>query len=121
MSKKLNCPLLIKESKMKPNEIYFELLKDVEDYKKGSFFDPMGGLVYGLSFNGLKIDFPNKEFFKPVTKPNTVKIAEIKEETCLNPEHNPPSHMVFDSGVYQHTCPGCGKVQTFTVNNHTLA
>lgn len=34
---------------------------------------------------------------------------------CLNPEHNPPNMMVYKSGVYEHTCPGCGHVQIFTV------
>jgi len=34
---------------------------------------------------------------------------------CVHPEHNPPSHMVYDPGVWEHTCPGCGKKITFTV------
>jgi hypothetical protein len=50
----------------------------------------------------------------------TVKIADPKnpwklEKPCFHPEHNPPSHMVFSPGTYEHTCPGCGNKITFTV------
>ena len=38
----------------------------------------------------------------------------------MHPEHNPPSHMVYTDGVYEHTCPSCGHVQTFTVLNPSL-
>ena len=38
---------------------------------------------------------------------------------CTDPEHNPPSHIVLPNGVYEHTCPRCGKVTTFTVANPT--
>jgi hypothetical protein len=24
---------------------------------------------------------------------------------CIHPEHNPPSMMVLEPGVYEHTCP----------------
>ncbi len=34
---------------------------------------------------------------------------------CLHPEHNPPTHMVFQPGVYEHECPGCGRTKRFTV------
>lgn len=34
---------------------------------------------------------------------------------CRHPEHNPPSHMVWEPGRYRHTCPGCGKVTEFNV------
>jgi hypothetical protein len=42
------------------------------------------------------------------------KIADIKPP-CLNPEHNPPSMIVLQPGIYQHICPGCGHSTTFTV------
>lgn len=45
----------------------------------------------------------------------TVKIGEV-ERPCLHPEHNPPSMVVWEPGVYQHTCPACGAKITFTVN-----
>lgn len=49
----------------------------------------------------------------------TVKIADLKP-VCNDPEHNPPSMQVFPDGVYEHTCPGCGNQQHFTVRNPTL-
>lgn len=45
----------------------------------------------------------------------TRKIADIRSQPCLNPEHNPPSMMVFKPGTYEHTCPGCGSKTIFTV------
>ena len=44
----------------------------------------------------------------------TIKIAEPKP-VCLSPEHNPPTHMVFEPGIYRHICPNCGESQEFTV------
>lgn len=44
----------------------------------------------------------------------TKKIQDLAK-LCLNPCHNPPGHMVYESGVYEHTCPGCGAVKIFTV------
>jgi hypothetical protein len=43
------------------------------------------------------------------------KIADIPKP-CLSSEHNPPSSMVYDPGVYEWTCPSCGNIITFTVN-----
>ncbi len=37
------------------------------------------------------------------------------EEICRDPEHNPPSMMVYPPGVYEHTCPRCEEKKTFTV------
>ena len=34
---------------------------------------------------------------------------------CQHPEHNPPGHMVFEPGVYEHECPGCGRKFEFIV------
>lgn len=34
---------------------------------------------------------------------------------CSSPDHNPPQHMVFPSGVYEHECPLCGRITVFTV------
>jgi hypothetical protein len=44
----------------------------------------------------------------------TKKIADFTYP-CLHPEHNPPSMRVFESGIWEHTCPSCGHKQTFTV------
>lgn len=34
---------------------------------------------------------------------------------CNDPEHKPPSHMVYEPGEYEWTCPSCGKVTKFIV------
>ena len=34
---------------------------------------------------------------------------------CLDREHNPPSMRVYEAGLWEHTCPSCGKVQLFRV------
>ena len=34
---------------------------------------------------------------------------------CLSPEHNPPAHMVYRPGVYEHVCPACGRKVVFPV------
>lgn len=47
-----------------------------------------------------KIDKPKKSWNRPI---------------CYHPDHNIPNMMVFEPGTYEHTCPGCGKVTTFTV------
>jgi len=48
----------------------------------------------------------------------TKKIADLPpDETCMNPEHNPPAHMVYRDGVYEHVCPGCGRKQVFAVRH----
>ncbi len=46
----------------------------------------------------------------------TRKIAELpRSMRCRHPEHNPPTHMVFSPGVYEHTCPQCCATIRFTV------
>jgi hypothetical protein len=47
----------------------------------------------------------------------TRKIRDIPwdRKVCYHPEHDPPGHMVYQPGVWEHTCPGCGKVTVFTV------
>lgn len=45
---------------------------------------------------------------------STRKIKDF-QDPCLHPEHNPPSHMVYSPGIYEHICPGCGKRMEFTV------
>ena len=48
----------------------------------------------------------------------TKKIANLpKGATCTSPEHRPPSHQVFEDGVYEHTCPQCGLVISFVVSS----
>ena len=52
-------------------------------------------------------------------KSGTRKVAELIKP-CIHPEHDPPTHMVYESGVYKHICPECGNEQRFRVNNPTL-
>ncbi len=42
------------------------------------------------------------------------KIGDIPN-SCLSPEHNPPSMIVLEPGLYRYTCPACGNVVEFTV------
>jgi hypothetical protein len=37
-------------------------------------------------------------------------------EICNHPGHNPPTMIVLSPGIYEHTCPACGKQQQFIVN-----
>lgn len=37
-------------------------------------------------------------------------------QPCNHPGHNPPTMIVLSPGVYEHTCPACGKKQQFVVN-----
>ena len=34
---------------------------------------------------------------------------------CHHPEHNPPTMIVLEPGVYEHTCPWCRGTVVFTV------
>lgn len=54
----------------------------------------------------------------------TKKIADLPKytsewhgikERCRDREHNPPSMVVYEPGVYEHTCSSCGNKQTFVV------
>lgn len=51
---------------------------------------------------------------------STRKIAELPAHSCSNPEHNPPGHMVYSDGIWEHVCPGCGKRQVFVVRRPRL-
>jgi hypothetical protein len=42
------------------------------------------------------------------------KIGEAKMP-CIHPEHNPPTHIVLEPGLYEYECPGCGRKITFSV------
>lgn len=48
------------------------------------------------------------------------KIKDGLPPSCTNREHNPPAYIVLSPGVYEHTCPGCGKVTTFVVSGPRL-
>lgn len=74
---------------------------------------------------GVRIPRPLREMPQKIP---TRRIADIdtggwcaldikKARKCLHPEHEPPKMMVFVSGVYEHTCPGCNRTTVFTVNS----
>ena len=39
---------------------------------------------------------------------------EVKK-VCKHPEHLAPSQMVYEPGIYEHTCPNCGESYKFTI------
>ena len=46
------------------------------------------------------------------------KIADLPKEqrkTCSNPDHDPPTMIVLEPGLYVHDFPGCGERQYITV------
>lgn len=45
----------------------------------------------------------------------TKKIAD-DEKPCFHPDHDPPRHMVFPPGTYEHACPGCKRKVVFRVD-----
>ncbi len=42
-----------------------------------------------------------------------------KTEPCYDLDHNPPTHIVYPPGTYEHVCPSCGKIIRFVVQNKT--
>ena len=50
---------------------------------------------------------------------NLRKIRDIKP--CLDPAHNPPSHLYLEAGEYEWTCPSCGKKVEFIVPSVTFS
>lgn len=50
----------------------------------------------------------------------TRKLSDTPRQYCRDPEHEVPSHMVLDNGLYEHECPGCGNKIRFVVNKPTL-
>lgn len=66
-----------------------------------------------FAFNGQEcLDCGYKEINKMLEK---IAGSEPKFP-CLSPEHNPPNMIVLSPGTYVHTCPSCGKKQTFRVD-----
>lgn len=50
----------------------------------------------------------------------TRKIADLPGGHCRHPSHRPPTHQVFENGIYEHVCPGCGHSTIFRVERPTL-
>jgi hypothetical protein len=48
----------------------------------------------------------------------TRKIADLpREDVCMSNDHNPPTHVVWPDGVYEHVCSACGRKFRFTVTS----
>lgn len=43
------------------------------------------------------------------------KIEKWDVKTCAHPEHDPPKYVVLKPGIYEHICPGCGRVLPINV------
>jgi hypothetical protein len=44
------------------------------------------------------------------------KIADWPEEKrCRDREHDPPTMIVLEPGIYEHECPRCGKKQRVVI------
>ncbi len=39
---------------------------------------------------------------------------------CCSPDHNPPGFQVFEPGLYEHVCSGCGAKYLFRVEKPEL-
>lgn len=50
---------------------------------------------------------------------NTRKIADAPE-FCRDSEHNPPTHMVYEPGTWEHVCPRCKHRVVFTSPSFTM-
>ncbi len=48
----------------------------------------------------------------------TRKIADLPMP-CRHPEHDPPKHVAFSPGLYEHECPSCGRRQYFSIDRPT--
>ena len=47
------------------------------------------------------------------------KISDLPT-ACTSPDHNPPTHICLENGVYEHTCSQCGHKTVFTVRGPTF-
>lgn len=53
----------------------------------------------------------------PRRQSGTRKIADPPVlQPCRHPAHKPPNMCVFEPGMYEHICPGCGNKIIFTVS-----
>jgi hypothetical protein len=53
----------------------------------------------------------NGEWFVEDVKPGGFKkVEDYATKSCLHPSHNPPGYIVLKPGLYEYTCPSCGKI-----------
>lgn len=49
------------------------------------------------------------------------KIADLPDwERCRHSDHDPPSMISLQPGIYEHECPACGRKVTFRVEGAYL-
>lgn len=54
--------------------------------------------------------------FRRIEKPERHLSWEHRErDRCLDPSHNPPTHIVLEPGEWEYTCPSCGEVRHIRV------
>lgn len=51
----------------------------------------------------------------------TRKIADLPPGPCTDSEHNPPTMMLWEPGIYEHTCPRCGAKVRFCVERPSMS
>ena len=49
-----------------------------------------------------------------IDEPSVTRI--VKVYPCRHPDHEPAKMLVRQSGLYEHTCPGCGAATYFRVD-----
>lgn len=37
------------------------------------------------------------------------------KQACRDPEHDPPTHIVLEPGLYEHECPSCQRTVRFRI------
>jgi len=45
-----------------------------------------------------------------------IETVDWRQKPCYSNQHNPPSHMVYEPGTYEWTCPVCGQVTRFVIH-----
>lgn len=51
----------------------------------------------------------------PTRKIDDPEYPDIQKMYCQSPDHQPPTHMVYEPGVYEHVCCACGLKFMFRV------
>lgn len=63
-------------------------------------------------YDPINVNVGGEKYYEPIDPIDPNKYTD-KKHPCLNPEHNPPTHLYIPPGqTYEHICPGCGKKTT---------
>lgn len=55
---------------------------------------------------------------KKIVLPTKKIDDQVTTAACRHPDHDPPKLIVLEPGLYEHTCPGCGRKRNFRVTSH---